>query len=278
MQVFYFDKIISQFEQDEKYNEILKYLESKKFTEANFATQIAYSWLLYIEGQFISETVSKNWQFYKNKWKEKIIFAIQNYINYPLIAFVAAYSLEITGMTIADELGFEYESEYKNLYDLSIMNSNDAELCCLCKFLSSKRQSNFDKAIIKNLFPNETLIDKYFKEILSTTKSTLLPKTFQDVADIVDERSNFITFTLKCDCGHKSFLLYQNEATDDEYQKIKDWQILLKKYNGGGYSDDNGNLYLVKKGFWGIRKKIKISKEEIPCLITIIKAVCPHCG
>lgn len=53
---------------------------------------------------------------------------------------------------------------------------------------------------------------------------------------------------------------------------------MLRKYNGGGYSDKEGNVYLCTKSFLGIGKKsIRIDEMDFPEPVSIIKVVCEEC-
>lgn len=107
----------------------------------------------------------------------------------------------------------------------------------------------------------------------------LLPNHLLSVAENVKEMKDAVEADLKCSCGCDLFHLYKNVENQEERIKRENWEQLLRHYNGGGYSDKNGNLYLTTKGFLGLnKKKIKIEKESIPEYHSIIKAQCHNCN
>lgn len=107
----------------------------------------------------------------------------------------------------------------------------------------------------------------------------LLPKPLLSIADIIEEKNTSISLILKCNCGCSEFFLLQNEETEYEEAKRAKWESLLHEYNGGGYSDKSGNLFLTKKSIFGIKvKEIKINKSDIPQYVTILKTRCSVCG
>ncbi len=166
MQLFYYDDTIKNFESQGNFKELLKYLEKLPFSDSVFATQLSYAWYLYIEGDFVNEDVSNDWDFYFNKFIEKINYAINYCKNSPISCLIIAYTLEISGMCISDYVKFDYEIESQKFYNLCFVNSKDDELTALCKHLSSNRETDLPSSYLKLLFPNNSLIDKYFKTVL----------------------------------------------------------------------------------------------------------------
>ncbi len=166
MQVFYFDNEMCKLEKQGDFRQLIKHLEGQAvFSEENFSTQIAYSWYLYSEGDFVSPQVSKDWEFYKKKWEEKLKFAIENYQEFPKICFIVAYSLEINGMDISDSL--DYEGLVEKFFKLSKNKAVDNDIVKLLEYITSRRIVKMEDIILERLFPNNTLIDKYFLEVLS---------------------------------------------------------------------------------------------------------------
>ena len=163
-QIFYCDDKIRDLEKIRDFKHLIKYLEEIPFSEENYAAQIAYSWFLYCEGDFIAEKVSYDWKFYQRKWAEKIQLAINRYQD-PKISFIVAYSLEISGMDIDNYSDYENISE--KCYEFSRKTTQDRNFSRLIEVLSSHRGIQLEKDIREKLFPNDTLIDKYFLEVLS---------------------------------------------------------------------------------------------------------------
>lgn len=165
MQMFYYDDKISILEKQGNFKELLNYLEDQfPFSEQNFSTQIAYSWYLYSQGDFVNKQTSEDWEFYKGKWEEKLDFAINNYEKYQKICFMIAYTLEMNGMDIDDSLYYEFKID--KFYNLS-RTSKDINFNILVDFILSNRKSKIKSNVLQELFPNDSLIDKYFLDVLS---------------------------------------------------------------------------------------------------------------
>ena len=107
---------------------------------------------------------------------------------------------------------------------------------------------------------------------------TILPQYLADIATNIKLKNTTIIFNLNCTCGNQNFLIFKNEETIEDIKRKQKWEDLVKKYNGGGYSDCEGNLFLTKKLFGLKTKQIKINKSEIPQYTTILKVKCSKCG
>ena len=106
---------------------------------------------------------------------------------------------------------------------------------------------------------------------------TILPHYLSKIATSIKVNNKSITCNLICKCGNQNFFIFKNDETTEELLKKQKWESILKEYNGGGYSDSEGNLFLVKK-FLGFEiKKIKIKKSEMPHYTTIFKVQCSKC-
>lgn len=107
----------------------------------------------------------------------------------------------------------------------------------------------------------------------------IMPNYLNKVAYNIQNKSNSISFMIKCECNTKEFQLLENEESREEKEKRKEFDELMRKYDGEAYSDKNGNMFLCSKGFLGIgRKKIQLPDNFIPFQIKVVKALCPHCG
>ena len=105
----------------------------------------------------------------------------------------------------------------------------------------------------------------------------ILPQNFSSIATNIQEKDSLVSFNLKCTCDNCKFFLYKNKKNTVEKNIEKNWESLIKNFNGG-YSDKYGNVYLTKS-FMGFKlKQIKLEKNEIPNYIVKIKAICSKCG
>ena len=107
----------------------------------------------------------------------------------------------------------------------------------------------------------------------------IMPNYLNKFAYDIQKGPQSISFMIKCECNKKEFFLLENEETIEEKVKREEFDKLTKEYDGGAYSDENGNIFLYSKGFLGIgRKKIQLQDSFIPFQTKVIKAICPHCG
>lgn len=162
MQLFYFDEKIADFEKRGIYEDLLKYLENNIPIEKSLATLIAYSWYFYSEGHFINKEVDDNWEFYRDKWLYYINLA-EKYLDNPSVCFIAGYTLNIKGSDVSDSL--DYEKKINMFYDFCEKYSKNNSLSKLVNFIASNRQIAFDEAYINELFADDTLINRYFKDV-----------------------------------------------------------------------------------------------------------------
>ena len=104
----------------------------------------------------------------------------------------------------------------------------------------------------------------------------IMPNYLNKFAYNIQKKSKCISFMIKCECNSKEFQLLENE---ESREKRKEFERLIKEYDGGAYSDKNGNIFLCSKGFLGIgRKKIQLPDSSILFSIKVVKALCSHCG
>lgn len=107
----------------------------------------------------------------------------------------------------------------------------------------------------------------------------IMPNYLNKFAYNIQKKSQSISFMIKCECNTKEFQLLENEESREEKEKRKEFDELMKEYDGGAYSDKNGNIFLCSKDFLGIgRKKIQLPDSIIPFQIKVVKALCSHCG
>ena len=75
-----------------------------------------------------------------------------------------AYTLEMNGMDIDDSLDYEFKID--KFYNLS-RTSKDINFNILVDFILSNQKSKIKSNVLQELFPNDSLIDKYFLDVLS---------------------------------------------------------------------------------------------------------------
>lgn len=70
----------------------------------------------------------------------------------------------MNGMDFATNL--VYENKIKNFYNACKFNKDDA-FKALCEYIISKKIKVMSSQFLNELFPNDTIIDNYFKELIS---------------------------------------------------------------------------------------------------------------
>lgn len=76
-----------------------------------------------------------------------------------------------------------------------------------------------------------------------------IPFYLRSLSFDIRQQKNTVCFHIMCTCKSKQFTVYKNEYTEQEQTKIKKWEELLKKYNGGGYSDKAGNVFCAQNAY-----------------------------
>lgn len=169
MSLFYFDEEMNEYERKLNFNPIIYMLENKfkkNKDSTTLATIIGCSWYYLIEGSVNQTPFNYDSVFLLNKWKEYVDIGIGNFQNFPDVCLITAYTLNLHWFY----LGKEYEKIYSDLYKKSIEISRDNNVGQLASyFLKHKLYTkiNNSKKICQDLFPAESILDKYFREILN---------------------------------------------------------------------------------------------------------------
>ena len=97
----------------------------------------------------------------------------------------------------------------------------------------------------------------------------LIPEYLQEISETIKKTKNTVTIKLKCNCGGSDFKVYKSVEQD-----IVDIEHGFKEI-----IRDNGELYLVKRNFFGkIIKRIKCDNMFCEKPRKIIKVKCEKCG
>lgn len=169
MSLFYFDEEMNEYERKLNFNPIIYMLENKfkkNKDSTTLATIIGCSWYNFIEGSVNQTPYNYDSDFLLNKWKEYVDIGINNFSNYADVCLITAYTLNLHWFY----LGKEYEKIYPDLYKKSIEIGRDNNVGQLASyFLKHKLYTQIDnsKLICQDLFPTESILDKYFREILN---------------------------------------------------------------------------------------------------------------
>ena len=78
---------------------------------------------------------------------------------------------------------------------------------------------------------------------------TFIPEYLKPLVTETKEVKNILHCKIQCPCNNSSFTVYKNILTDEETNKIKEWENIVSKFNSG-YSDKDGNMFLTKKNIF----------------------------
>lgn len=173
MPIFYYDKKIKDLELNSKFSEIIDYLETLFIKEDDvhkLASLIVYSWYFFIEGGFLLSDNNFDDEFYISKWSFYLNYGEKKYSNVPEILFISGYTLGLHW--------FFLDSKYNKKTGIELMKhcyeiSSDLSMKKLSNYfihndLKSKKNIVLEQAseICNELFPSDSMIDRYFRSVL----------------------------------------------------------------------------------------------------------------
>lgn len=168
MSLFYFDNDIRIAEEKLDFSSailrtesLLKHSEDSKYV----ATLIINAWFYFVEGDVNRNPINYQWQFFKEKWQQYIDTGLTLYDTKSDVCFAAAYTLGLHGFL----LGESYTKLSDVLYKRCIRYCNDSSLLELADYYYNKKNARSFPNKIKicsDLFPNPSLIDAYFNDVI----------------------------------------------------------------------------------------------------------------
>lgn len=174
MSLFYFDERVDHYEKCRDYTSLLRYLSEKCEQNTDDArsayTLIAYAWYLYVEN-YPDETFEKRGiDMYYDTWKAYTDIGIKRFSFDGWFCFIVGYILHLHGFLLGD--GTEYELIAETLLWNCIVSSDDHRSKQMAKALLENRAigdaiSAGEKEEFLELFPNDSLIDEYFRHMIS---------------------------------------------------------------------------------------------------------------
>ncbi len=171
MNLFYFDDYLKEYEKNFLWNDALNYLE--RLYEGNstiniLSSLIGFSWYYAVEGRVESQQYD-DMSCYDSLeiWKKYIDVGLTEYNDNPQFCFIAGYTLSLHGFFINEQ----YEQKGHWLIQKCFSLSHDGHLKeiannLLCNMKKKKRLKD-SESICRDLFPSESLLDKYFVNIYS---------------------------------------------------------------------------------------------------------------
>lgn len=173
--IFYFDKDLEQFESDYSWDKALTHLENLFSGHPNIKilnSLIGFSWYYLIEGPIDSKKYNKDENILAlDIWKKYLKIGLNNYNDNFTVCFIAGYTLLLHGVYI-DEYSTNSRLIGINLLEKAT-GTNDFNLKELSNLiLKLEKQKKYKplklkKETLDSLFDNDSLIEKYFKELYS---------------------------------------------------------------------------------------------------------------
>ena len=169
--LFYYDANLKKYEAEYSFDDALLYLESLFIENADVRilnTLIGFSWYYLVEGPLISkkygEDPSQLPLFY---WKKYLSIGFAKYKDDPFFCFIAGYTLLLDGYVFLEEYRSKNMPTCMSLLEKAIEsgNRNVAALAqCIVSIERNKKSKSHkvDKNIVRELFPNGSLIEKDF--------------------------------------------------------------------------------------------------------------------
>lgn len=170
MSFFYYDSKIRENEKKLNFTPVIKHLESLFQISPNIdilVTLIGTTWFYFIEGNINQSPIDYDWEFYQNKWKQYIDVGWENFNDYEKFCYIAGYTLSLHGFYINEnyeQIGLTF---MKKCFEISTTK----EIKVLAEYFiqnAIKRKKLNQSAIneaCQNLFPTDSILDSYFKEI-----------------------------------------------------------------------------------------------------------------
>lgn len=169
MEMFYFDDRIKEFEHEHKFNMILDYLDNlfDKYKTVNYlSTIIAYSWFFLTSNEFDNEP-TYDWKSYLEKWIDYIEIGKKEFFDNPIYNFIAGYTLGLHHEYV-DSRRHNYEKEYQIFMKNAATQNKMPSIKLLAEnyFVNNHNRlpQNY-KSINLDLFPSNSYLDRYFREI-----------------------------------------------------------------------------------------------------------------
>ena len=174
MSLFYIDENVLNYEKELNFNLVIDFLEKRFEIKHNIdllVSLIGNSWYYFIEGNVNQTPIEYDSDKFLSKWKKYIDIGLNEFSEDPTFCLIAGYTLMLHGFYIDPS----YEKLGVQLLEKCSKSSTNSNLLRLSKywlFNQNPKKYKLDKKINLNiicqsLFNSNTLLDKYFNEILN---------------------------------------------------------------------------------------------------------------
>lgn len=114
-----------------------------------------------------------------------------------------------------------------------------------------------------------------------------VPEYLKELACDESRKGTWLTFSVKCTCGNRHFIVSQNYQTKQEQEQMKLYNVALQKVMSSIWAtactrDEDGTLHYWKLytplGLKGPKKEVFIPEAPPFAFIEAIKILCSSCG
>ena len=170
MCLFYYDNDLHQAERQldlvEAINIFLRKADREK-NARNLSTLLINAWFYYFEGDVNSSPVTYDATLFISAWKESIDKGLKAFYDSDCFCFAAGYTLGLHGFYF----DLKYESQGHTLMErCRLITLNDRLLGLANYNLGNQKFPYKNKSYYKMLFPNNSIIDQYFCEMINMWK------------------------------------------------------------------------------------------------------------
>lgn len=169
--VFYSDKILCSYEQIQRWYEIIDYIESlylehrwTPLAEEIICLGIFEAWyaITYLPDSSVRYIIFSDFDYYESMWKHFVCEGLDHFYNSPSVCWIMGYTMKTCNESFPH---FKHFGEDLIKRALSLSN----EHMPFDVLSGKKRKTKNDEYYIvaKELFPSNSIADKFFKEMLS---------------------------------------------------------------------------------------------------------------
>lgn len=110
----------------------------------------------------------------------------------------------------------------------------------------------------------------------------LIPQHLISISELSKQSNNSLILDIKCQCGNSKFKVFKNIPLESEKESNEKWITLInKRFRKGNieqYSDQNGEVFIVRKNLFGkVIDKEKLHDMPRYSNVNIIKIICSEC-
>lgn len=164
MSLLYLNEKILKYEEKLEFNNIIVELEKlykEEKDERILITIFTYSWFFLVDGDINQSPIDYDWKFLKISWLSYLTYGLNMDLNSIEFNFMAGYTLYQSWIY----LGEDFKNKANELLNKCILIDEFHLLSKIAYSILNNESFIIDNDLILKLFPNNSILDNYFKEI-----------------------------------------------------------------------------------------------------------------